>query len=174
MIADALAAGGIRILEITMDSPGALESIGALAGGRLVIAAGTVLTADGADAAVAAGAQFLVSPHLDAALVRDVAGRGVPVIPGALTPSEIMAAWDEGASAVKVFPASLGGPGYLAAVRGPISHIPLIPTGGVNVDNAAPFLAAGAIAVGVGGWLTDSGDAATIRSRAEHLVAVCG
>ena len=171
-IAAALYAGGIRILEITMDSPGALESIAVLRNGSMLIGAGTVMSREDGMAAVDAGASFVVSPHLDAAVVDAVAASGVPVIPGGLTPSEIVTAWGAGASAVKVFPSVAGGPEYLRALRGPLGHIPLIPTGGVTLDNARAFLDAGAVAIGLGGWLTGP-DPDLVRDRAERLVAAC-
>lgn len=142
------------VFEITMDSPTALEDISWLRGKKIAVGAGTVLTRGQATSAVDAGAQFLVSPYLDEELVTWSMDTGVAMVPGALTPSEIVRAWDCGAAAVKVFPASVAGPQLLRELRGPLGHIPLMPTGGISAENARAFLDAGAIAVGVGGWLT--------------------
>lgn len=173
----ALRDGGVRAFEITLDSPDALHAISmvaAMAPGpgadRLLVGAGTVMTIEEAAAALDAGARFLVMPHTDAALVAWAAGRDVPVFPGAMTPSEIVIAWRAGAAGVKVFPAGTLGPGFVREVRGPLARIPMIPTGGITAENAGAFLAAGAVAVGAGGWLTGSGDPATIRERAAALV----
>lgn len=169
-IASALLRGGVRAFEITMNSDGALDVIRALARrfgpDELLLGAGTVLTLEEAESAVAAGAQFLVMPHLDAGLVRWAAERGLPAFPGCLSPTEILDAWRAGAAAVKVFPASAVGPAFVRELRGPLPQIPLVPTGGVSVDNAASFIAAGAIAVGMGSWLTGSGDPTVVEDRA--------
>ncbi len=172
VLADALLRGGIGVLEITMDSDGAAVTIEAMAATGLFVGAGTVLNAHQAEEAVASGASFIVSPHTDEGVVRWCVDHAVPVMPGAVTPSEIVRAWDLGASAVKLFPASVGGPGYLAAIRGPLGHIPIIPTGGIDASNAREYLDAGAVAVGVGGWLTASFDADTVHSRASELAEV--
>ena len=125
-VADALLAGGVRAFELTLNEPeaDALEAIAAIAGragaGGLVIGAGTVLSTDAARRALDAGARFLVMPHTDGALVAWAADRGVPTFPGAFTPTEILAAWRAGASAVKLFPASVAGPGFLRELRGPL------------------------------------------------------
>lgn len=172
VLADALLGSGFGVLEITMDSEGATATIEAMAATGLLVGAGTVLSTRQAEEAVSAGASFIVSPHTDEAVVRWCVDHAVPVMPGAVTPSEIVRAWDMGASAVKLFPASIGGPGYLAAVRGPLGHIPIIPTGGIDASNARGYLDAGAVAVGVGGWLTAAFDADTVRSRAAELAEV--
>jgi 2-dehydro-3-deoxyphosphogluconate aldolase/(4S)-4-hydroxy-2-oxoglutarate aldolase len=170
-IAAGLEEAGITTIEVTLDSPDALESIAALrVRPRLVVGAGTVLSLADADAALAAGATFLVSPHTDPELIRHGAERGVATLPGALTPTEILTAWEAGAAAVKVFPAGPFGPAYLASLRGPLGHIPLVPTGGIGEDNAAAFVAAGAIALGVGGWLTATADHAVVADRARRLL----
>lgn len=173
VVAEALRAAGLGILEITLDSPGALDSIADLNNVDRLVGAGTVTTADAAIDAIGAGAGFIVSPHFDDRIVATAAGRGVPVVAGALTPTEIVAAWEAGASAVKLFPASLGGPGYIESVRGPLAGIPLIPTGGIRVDNARNYLEAGALAVGLGGWLTGTVDYELVYSRASRLREVC-
>ncbi|GIW19737.1 MAG: hypothetical protein KatS3mg065_0033 [Chloroflexota bacterium] len=177
-IAEALAAKGIRAFEVTLNSPGAVESIRLLASGglgdRLLVGAGTVLTIEEAEAALEAGARFLVTPHLDVALVRWAAERGVPILPGAFTPTEILTAWRAGAAAVKLFPASVAGPTFIRDFRGPFPEIPIVPTGGVTVENAAEFLRAGAVAVGLGSWLTGAGDPAEVGRRAAAVVAAIG
>ena len=170
----ALHAGGVRVLEITMDGEGALDQIERLAGGPLLIGAGTVMSVEEAHRAVSAGAAFIVSPHVNLEIVSWAVQNRVPVLPGAMTPTEIVAAWDAGASAVKVFPASAGGPGFIQNVKGPLSEVLLVPTGGIDEASAAAYLAAGATAVGVGGWLTGVSDRAVVRERAEALAAACG
>ncbi|MDJ0955054.1 MAG: bifunctional 4-hydroxy-2-oxoglutarate aldolase/2-dehydro-3-deoxy-phosphogluconate aldolase [Acidimicrobiia bacterium] len=172
-VAAALAAGGLGVIEVTMDSPGARESIADLAGGELLVGAGTVRSEAEAVAAIDAGAQFVVSPHLDNRIVTVAVEAGVPVIPGAFTPTEITTAWDMGATAVKLFPASLGGPSLVKALRGPLGDIPLLPTGGVSVENAPLYLEAGAVAVGIGGWLTGGSDYELMQIRAEQLAGAC-
>jgi 2-dehydro-3-deoxyphosphogluconate aldolase/(4S)-4-hydroxy-2-oxoglutarate aldolase len=149
-LAAELAEAGIRAVEITLDSDDALAAIERLRGrGDLTVVAGTVRTVEDAERAVAAGAEACVGP----ALVPDVVARcrelGVPAVPGALTPTEVEAAWRAGAPLVKLFPASAGGPGYVRALRAPLADVPLLVTGGVNAGNAAAFLDAGAAAVGV-------------------------
>ena len=175
--AEALVAGGIPTLEVTCDSPGALEMIQAISqalGKRVYVGAGTVLDEPTARAAVRAGARFLVSPHTDTNLVRALADTGVPWIPGAFTPTEILAAWRAGAVMVKLFPAGSVGPGYLKDVLGPLRHIPLLPTGGVTLDNAASFLDAGAWGLGMGSALVSpelvaSGQFDELERRARRL-----
>ena len=172
-LAEALTAGGIRAFEATFgrgDTLGAIDALAARYGERLLVGAGTVLDREMAEDAVAAGARFLVMPHTDTALIEWAAARGIPAFPGALTPTEIVTAWRAGASAIKVFPASAVGPQFVRELRGPLPEIPLIPTGGVSVENAAAFVDAGARAVAVGSWLTGSGDPATVESRARGLV----
>jgi 2-dehydro-3-deoxyphosphogluconate aldolase/(4S)-4-hydroxy-2-oxoglutarate aldolase len=173
-VAEALVAGGVRAFEVTLDSPDALTAISALAqryaDGSLLVGAGTVLDLAAATTAVRAGARFLVSPHTDGELIHWAVDQRLPVFPGALTPSEILAAWRAGASAVKLFPASAVGPAYVREMRGPLATIPLIPTGGVTAENAAAFIAAGALGVGVGSWLIGDGSPDLIRKRATQLV----
>ena len=157
--ADALVEGGIPTLEVTCDSPGAFEMIRVIdrqLGERVFIGAGTVLDEPTARAALEAGAKFLVSPHLDADLVHAFADQGVAWIPGALSPTEVLGAWRAGAMVVKLFPAGPVGPGYVRDVRGPFRDIPLLPTGGVTLDNAADFLSAGAWGLGLGSALVDN------------------
>ena len=154
-IGEALYAGGIRLLEITLNSPGAFEAIEAAAatlGDRMVIGAGTVLEAAEATSAIAAGAKFILSPSLDAAVIRRTIDLGAVSIPGAFTPTEIFEAWRKGAHLVKVFPASIG-PAWFRDIRGPLPQIPLMATGGVSVSNIRDFDKAGAVAFGIGSSL---------------------
>jgi 2-dehydro-3-deoxyphosphogluconate aldolase/(4S)-4-hydroxy-2-oxoglutarate aldolase len=159
-IADAILAGGVNILEVTMTVPGAIRVIEQLAnhhGDKLLLGAGTVLDAETARSCLLAGAQFIVSPALDLRTIELCRRYSVPIMPGALTPTEIVAAWQAGADVVKVFPCSaLGGAKYLKALQGPLPQIQLIPTGGVSLSTAEEFLAAGAFALGVGGDLVDA------------------
>ena len=162
-IAEALLAGGVRAFELTLNEPEslALASIEELArrfeDSDLLIGAGTVLSIAAAGRAIDAGARFLVSPHLDAELVSWAAGRGVPFLPGAFTPTEVLAAWRAGAAAVKLFPASVAGPALVRELRGPLPIIALLPTGGVTLESAPAFISAGAVGVGMGSWLTGDG-----------------
>ncbi len=159
-IAKAIEAGGVPILEVTMTVPGAIRVIEQLVehgGDRLLVGAGTVLDAETARACILAGAQFVVSPALDLRTIELCRKYGVPILPGALTPTEIVTAWQAGADAVKVFPCSaVGGAKYLKAVKAPLPQIDLIPTGGVSLATAEEFLEAGAFALGVGGDLVDN------------------
>lgn len=158
-----LADGGIRAVEVTLNSPdacGAIRALAAAHGSRLCVGAGTVLDREGAETALAAGARYLICPHTDPALVEPLARRGVPVLPGAYTASEAVAAWNAGAAAVKLFPADQLGPGYLKALRAPLDRIPFVPTGGIGPGNARAWLDAGAAALGVGQRLFAEGDPA--------------
>ncbi len=153
-----------RSLEITMTVPGAIEVIRQLVAtfkNEVLIGAGTVLDAETARACILAGAQFVVSPSLKLATIEICHRYSVPVFPGALTPSEVVTAWEAGADAVKIFPCgSLGGAKYLKSLKAPLPQIEMIPTGGVSQSTATEFLAAGAFALGVGADLID-GDAST-------------
>jgi 2-dehydro-3-deoxyphosphogluconate aldolase/(4S)-4-hydroxy-2-oxoglutarate aldolase len=177
--AAAVMEGGISIFEITMTVPDALGVIRALVerfGDRAVVGAGTVLDAAGAQACIAAGAAFIVSPGFDAGTVAAARAADVAVAPGALTPTEVITAWNAGADIVKIFPASaVGGAPYLRALRGPLPQVKLMPTGGVNVNTAAAYLEAGAVALGVGSELVDPaalarGEDALLTARARALV----
>jgi 2-dehydro-3-deoxyphosphogluconate aldolase/(4S)-4-hydroxy-2-oxoglutarate aldolase len=171
-IVDGLVDGGVTTVEVTLDSPHALRSIVALDDrGDVIVGAGTVMDATGAEAAIDAGAAFLVAPDVNRAVIAAALDRGVPMLPGALTPTEIATAWEAGAAAVKLFPAVPLGPAYVAAMRGPLAGIPLVPTGGIDDANAAAFMAAGAVALGVGGWLTNDPDPAVVAERAGRLRA---
>ncbi|MBV9172587.1 MAG: bifunctional 4-hydroxy-2-oxoglutarate aldolase/2-dehydro-3-deoxy-phosphogluconate aldolase [Chloroflexi bacterium] len=171
---EALLKGGVCAIEVTFNSRGVLEmirDIDARFGNGVLLGAGTVLSRDAAEQALQAGAKFIVSPHTDAQLVCAMADRGVPCIPGALTATEIVTAWNAGASVVKLFPAASVGIGYLKDMRGPLNDIPLLPTGGISLDNAAEFMRAGAWGLGIGSSLVDSkliaaGDFAEITRRA--------
>lgn len=171
---EALLDAGVGVLEVTLDADDAIATIGGLDGSGLLVGAGTVMSVPQAAAAVEAGASFLVSPHTDEPVVEWAVENGVPVMAGAITPTEISRAWDLGASAVKLFPASLGGPQLLRALRGPFSQVDFVPTGGVGVENAADYLNAGAVAVGIGSWLTGSPDRAVVTERASRLAAITG
>jgi 2-dehydro-3-deoxyphosphogluconate aldolase/(4S)-4-hydroxy-2-oxoglutarate aldolase len=177
VVAAALADGGVRALELTLNDPedDAIRAIEAAArvGPALgvEIGAGTVLSIESAQRALDAGARFLVMPHLDPELVRWAVARGVATLPGCATPTEILVAWRAGAAAMKVFPASSLGPSFIRECRGPFPGLPLLPTGGVTLDNAPAFIAAGAIGVGMGSWLIGDADPAGIRERAAQIVA---
>src|SRR5262245_38040384 len=171
---EAIRAGGIPILEITLTVPGAINVIADLTrrlGDDALIGAGTVLDAESARACLDAGARFVVSPSLDIPTIETCRKLDIPVFPGALTPTEIVTAWKAGASAVKVFPAgAVGGAAYLKSIKAPLPQIELIPTGGVSLKTAADFIAAGAMALGVGADLV-SGDAVSIAEKARQYVA---
>lgn len=158
-VADAIKEGGVSFIEITMSVQGAMDVIKELTAkykDEIIMGAGTVLDAETGRAALLAGAQFIVSPTLNLDLIELAHRYSAVVIPGAMTPTEILTAWNAGADMVKVFPAGqLGGPGYIKALRGPLPQILLVPTGGVNLQNAGPFIQAGATALGVGSELVD-------------------
>jgi 2-dehydro-3-deoxyphosphogluconate aldolase/(4S)-4-hydroxy-2-oxoglutarate aldolase len=158
-VADAVKEGGVSCIEITMSVQGAIEVIKELTQkykDEIIMGAGTVLDSETGRAALLAGAQFLVSPILNLDLIQLAHRYSALVIPGAMTPTEILTAWNAGADMVKVFPAAqLGGPEYLKAIRGPLPQILLVPTGGVNLQNAGAFIKAGATALGAGGELVD-------------------
>jgi len=177
---DAICAGGIPVLEITMTVPGAVQIINELAkrlGDDALIGAGTVLDAETARQCIDAGARFIVSPSLDVPTIEACRTLRVPVFPGAMTPTEVVTAWKAGAAAVKVFPANaVGGAAYLKSLKAPLPQIELVPTGGVSLKNIAEYIAAGALAVGVGADLVDlaavrNGDAASITAKAREYVA---
>jgi len=176
-IGEALAVGGVPAMELTLNAPEAeaLAAIEVLAARApdlgVVVGAGTVLSISSAERAVDAGASFIVSPHTDAELVTWCAARGVPCFPGALSPTEILAAWDAGASAVKLFPAAAVGPGYLRQLAGPFPGIEFVPTGGVSAETAAEWIAAGAVAIGVGSWLIGDADPEGVTARARRVAA---
>ncbi len=155
-IVDALVAGGVNGIEITFTTPNALEVVSRLAakyGADILLGMGTLTQAAQVEEAMRAGAQFLVSPMYEAELVQTMAACGLPIMVGALTPSEVFRAYHAGSDVVKVFPGSLTGPTYLKALHGPFPQIPLMPTGGVNIDNIPDWFNAGAFAVGAGSQL---------------------
>ena len=179
--AEAVCAGGITVVEITMTVPGAFQVISELTRTGLhdiLIGAGTVLDAGTAKRCVDAGAQFLVSPGLDLETVAFANDESVLIMAGALTPTEIITAWKGGADFVKVFPCSaMGGASYIKSLKAPLPQVPLVPTGGVNLNTLAEYLRAGAAAVGVGGELVSaaalkSGNTAAITESARKYVAV--
>ena len=177
--ARALVRGGVGAVELTADAPGAVDAVADVAaalGDEAVVGAGTVMDAATASRAVAAGAEFVVAPHTDPATVETCNRHGVPTVPGVQTPTEAVRAVEAGADAVKVFPASTVGPGHLAALRGPLPQIPLVPPGGVDADNVGEFFDAGATAVGAGSALVDGaaaarGDFDAVEARAREFVA---
>jgi len=158
-VADAIKEGGVTLIEITMSVQGAIDVIKELTQkykDEIIMGAGTVLDPETGRAALLAGAQFIVSPTLNLDLIHLAHRYSAVVIPGSMTPTEIVAAWNAGADMVKVFPAGqLGGPEYIKAIRGPLPQVLLVPTGGVNLQNAGAFIKAGATALGVGGELVD-------------------
>ncbi|WP_408955403.1 bifunctional 4-hydroxy-2-oxoglutarate aldolase/2-dehydro-3-deoxy-phosphogluconate aldolase [Natroniella sp. ANB-PHB2] len=158
-VVEALQEGGIKALEITLNTPGALDMIKELAvkleDTDVVVGAGTVLDGETARAAILAGAEFVFAPNLNCDVIEVCNRYGKIVIPGVMTPTEIVNAYQAGADLVKVFPAKVVGPGFIKSVKGPLDHIPMMPTGGVNLDNAADFIEAGSVALGVGGSLLD-------------------
>jgi 2-dehydro-3-deoxyphosphogluconate aldolase/(4S)-4-hydroxy-2-oxoglutarate aldolase len=176
-VVEALAAGEVRAIEVTLTMPGALEALAALGpafGDQILVGAGTVLDSVTARLAILAGARFIVAPTFSAGVVELCHRHEVVAVPGAYTPTEILTAWEAGADLVKVFPAGGLGPGYLKDLRGPLPQLRLVPTGGVTAENAGAFLAAGAVAVGVGGALVEReavarGDYARITEQARRL-----
>jgi 2-dehydro-3-deoxyphosphogluconate aldolase/(4S)-4-hydroxy-2-oxoglutarate aldolase len=176
---EAICAGGIPIIEITMTVPNAVSVIRDVireCGNTVLIGAGTVTTGEQAEQCIRAGAEFLVSPGLSTHVLAVAQACAKLAIPGALTPTELMLAQDSGATLIKIFPCgNVGGPKYLQSLKGPFPNTSLIPTGGVNASNAADYFAAGAFALGVGGDLVNtsalrSGDLATITRAARELV----
>lgn len=166
----ALREGGIRCVEVTLDTPHALDMIGTLRntfGDALVVGAGTVTDVAAARQALDAGAQLVLSPNTDVDVVREVSSRGVPCFPGAMTPSEIVQGWSAGAAGIKLFPAAALGEPYVRHVRGPLGHIPLMAVGGLDASNARSFEKAGCFAIAIGSWLIGSGP----DDRAPALVA---
>lgn len=158
-VSDAIKEGGISLIEITMSVQGAIDVIKELTQkyqDEIIMGAGTILDPETARAALLAGAQFIVTPTLNLEVIQLAHRYSAVVVPGAMTPTEILTAWNAGADLVKVFPAAqLGGPEYLKALKGPLPQILLVPTGGVNLQNAGAFIQAGASAIGVGGELVD-------------------
>jgi 2-dehydro-3-deoxyphosphogluconate aldolase/(4S)-4-hydroxy-2-oxoglutarate aldolase len=171
-LAAALRAGGSYVLEITLESGDGIASIRALSGAGMTVGAGTVTTIEDAEAAIGAGAGFLVSPHFDPNLVEWAIENNVAYLPGVFSPTEVAAVLSLGLRAMKVFPASVGGPDLIRSLRGPFPRLEAIATGGVGIENASEYRAAGAVAVGVGTWLTGPEDLALITERTKALLAV--
>lgn len=171
---DTLVESGIHIMEVTVDTPGVYEKIERIKtqySDQVAIGAGTVLDSETALLAISAGAEFLVSPSLHLDVIKTAKRYGKTVLPGCMTPTEIVQAYEAGADAIKVFPASVVGPRYFRELSGPLGHIPLLPTGGVNLDNARDYLDAGAVAVGLGSALVGRGgqvmDLADVKEKAK-------
>ena len=177
--AEAIKNGGVDVIEITMTTPGALSVITEVSkylGDEVLIGVGSVLDAETARVAMLAGAEFVVSPVTKNDVIDTCNRYGKVVIPGAFTPTEILYAWETGADYVKVFPSSGVGPSYIKDIKAPLPQIPLIPTGGINIENAADFIKAGSAALGVGSALVsnaiiDSGDFKKLTQRAKELVS---
>src|SRR5438270_13598329 len=179
-VARALADGGVTVVEITMSVPNALDVVRQVRqalGDRLLLGAGTILDPETGRAALLAGAEYLVAPTLNLDVIRLCRRYDKLVMPGAFTPTEVLTAWEAGADVVKIFPADVGGPAYLKALRGPLPQVRVMPTGGVDLDTAESFLKAGACCLGVGGSLVEpkavaAGDFARIRDLASQYAAI--
>jgi 2-dehydro-3-deoxyphosphogluconate aldolase / (4S)-4-hydroxy-2-oxoglutarate aldolase len=178
---DAIKEGGVSVLEITMTVPGAvgvIEQVVKRYGSEATVGAGTVLDPETARACILAGAQFVVSPALNVDTIAMCRRYGIPIMPGALTPTEVVTAWSAGADFVKVFPCgSVGGASYIKNLKGPLPQIKLIPTGGVSLKTAADFIKAGASALGVGTDLVDvkairEGNAQVVTERAKQFLEI--
>ncbi|MEB7731001.1 bifunctional 4-hydroxy-2-oxoglutarate aldolase/2-dehydro-3-deoxy-phosphogluconate aldolase [Mammaliicoccus sciuri] len=158
-IVETLYKAGIRAIEVTMNSPKALESIELISNemkGKVVVGAGTVLDAESARLAILSGATFILSPTVDKETIRMSKKYGAVSIPGAMTPTEILEAYEYGGDIIKVFPTTSLGPEYIKDLQGPLPHIPLLPTGGVSIDNVTDFIKAGAVGVGLGSALVNT------------------
>ncbi len=180
-VADAFLDGGVSIIEVTFSVPGAVDVVKELSeklGDKVLIGTGTVLDGATARQAILAGSEFIVSPIYSRDLIETTRRYSKPVFPGAVTPTEILEAYTMGADAVKVFPCgNLGGASYIKAVKAPLPQVPVIPTGGVNIDTAGPLLDAGAFALGVGSSITDkkaiaAGDFGKITENVEAFLSV--
>lgn len=186
-LAEAYAKGGLGLVEVTFsqkapetwrDTAAAIAAIRERFAGAVRVGAGTVLTAEQLALCEQAGGEYMITPNVNVALIRDCVRRGLVAMPGALTPSEAVAAFDAGASFVKVFPAGSFGLGYVKALAAPLAHIPFLAVGGISADNAADFLRAGCVGVGVGGSLTNrewiaAGAWDRIADAARRLVEAC-
>ena len=179
-VAEALLAGGVQAIEVTFTVPGAprvLEQVADRLGDKIILGAGTVLDPETARIALLAGAEFIVSPTVNLGVIRLCRRYDKPVMPGALTPTEVLTAWEAGADIVKVFPSDFTGPSYLRILHGPLPQVRLMPTGGVTLHTVADFFRAGACAVGIGTALVDAkavaaGDLARIESLARQFVEI--
>ncbi|WP_284645719.1 bifunctional 4-hydroxy-2-oxoglutarate aldolase/2-dehydro-3-deoxy-phosphogluconate aldolase [Paenibacillus silviterrae] len=178
-VAQALLEGGVKLMEVTLNTAGAEAMIGSLQtkfGDRMYIGAGTVLGVEDAKRAIAAGAGYLVTPNTDEAVIRFAAKQGLPCFPGAMTPTEVVRAWKTGATAIKIFPSASLGIGYIKELMGPLRHIPMIAVGGVTEENIADFIHLGCHGVGIGGSLVNpkeiaAGNFNSMREKAARLVA---
>lgn len=179
-VAEALVAGGVDVMEVTFTVPRAtqvLEKVAQNLGSRILLGAGTVLDPETARAALLSGAEFIVSPAVNLPVIELCRRYSKLVMPGALTPTEVVTAWQAGADIVKIFPSELTGPKYIKALRAPLPQIRMMPTGGVNLDTAEEFLKSGACALGIGGSLVEptavaSGDLKRIESLARKYVEI--
>jgi 2-dehydro-3-deoxyphosphogluconate aldolase/(4S)-4-hydroxy-2-oxoglutarate aldolase len=177
--ADAIQQGGVRVIEVTMTTPGALQVISDAVeryGDDVLFGAGSVLDPESARTAILSGAGFLVTPTLNLEVIEMAHRYAVPVSPGCFTPTEMLTAWEAGADMVKFFPASIGGPDMVKAILAPLPQLEIIPVGGVELDNAAEFIRKGAIALGVGSSLInqkllDHGDMNELTRRARAFIA---
>ena len=183
-LAEAYARGGIRLVEVTFnqkspetwkDTAAAISAIKERFSGSVRVGAGTVLTAGQLDMCEQAGGEYMITPNVNAALIRECVRRGLVAMPGAFTPSEAVDAWEAGASFVKIFPAGSLGPAYVKAVRAPLSHIPFLAVGGISPGNVADFMRAGCVGAGVGGNLTNkewiaAGEWSRIEDVARQLI----
>jgi 2-dehydro-3-deoxyphosphogluconate aldolase/(4S)-4-hydroxy-2-oxoglutarate aldolase len=176
--ADAIKKGGVRVIEVTMTTPGALNVIAEAAkryGQEVLFGAGTVLDPETARSAILAGAGFIVAPTLSLEVIALCHRYGIPVMPGCFTPTEMLAAWEAGADMIKLFPAEVGGPGLIKALLAPLPQLQIVPVGGVDLNTAAAFIRNGAVALGVGGSLInqkllDAGDMDELTRRAAAFV----
>ncbi|MFP6587829.1 MAG: bifunctional 2-keto-4-hydroxyglutarate aldolase/2-keto-3-deoxy-6-phosphogluconate aldolase [Pirellulaceae bacterium] len=179
-VAEALLAGGVDVMEVTFTVPNAIDVIKEVKrriGDKVLLGAGTVLDTETARAAILAGAEFIVSPSTDVEVIKLCRRYDTVVTPGIFTPTEAVTAWEAGADILKVFPADIGGPAHLKALRGPLPQCRFMPTGGVDLNTAADFLRAGAVALGVGGALVsqaavDKRDFASIEALAQQYVQI--
>ena len=176
--ANAIRKGGVRVMEVTMTTPGALDVIAAAVkrfGHEILFGAGTVLDPETARSVVLAGADFVVSPTLNLEVIALCNRYGIPVIPGCFTPTEMLTAWEAGADLIKLFPAEVGGPAWIKALLAPLPQLKIVPVGGVDINTAAAFIRNGAVALGVGGALInqkllDAGDRTELTRRAAAFV----
>ncbi len=176
--ADAIKAGGVRVIEVTMTTPGALDVIAEATqryGDAVLFGAGSVLDAETARAAILAGAGFVVAPTLNLDVIALCNRYSIPVMPGCFTPTEMLTAWEAGADMVKLFPAEIGGPALVKAIRAPLPQLEIVPVGGVDLNTAADFIRNGAAALGVGSSLVnqkllDAGDMAELTRRAAAFI----
>lgn len=178
-VAEALLKGGVTVMEVTLNTPGALTMIGELQakyGEMMYIGAGTVLDIEDAQQAVEAGASFLVTPNLDEDVIRYASREGIPIFPGAMTPTEVVKAWKAGATAIKIFPSASLGLTYIKELMGPLDHIPMMAVGGVTEGNIKQFLNIGCYGLGIGGSLInlkeiEAGNFEWLTDKASRLLA---